>query len=392
MALISLPVMMRYGYNMKYATGVLAASGTITQLVPPSLVLVVLADQLGRSVGDMYLGAWGPSIIQVFLFLFYTFAPQPLIFDSRTDEAMRNGPRAADYLALEQRFNAATASRSAAASVMNRARAAGDSQQLAAAGVEFKAREAEVKATRADALTLVRDTRGDTSYNDVNYVFPTFIMTKMPVGIVGLLIAAILAAAMSTISGELSALSTASVIDFYRRFIRPEAPDRHFLAVSRAATVFWGLFASAVAVYAAQLGSLATTHSKKFGQTEVAQLGYTNDGILAGLGDSNGIGVSDWILSATNSSACTHWSYFSYWWEVNEDYPSDPSFTGEGLIRIDPTLEDEYVVPKRYRVFQHYAAHIQPGAVRIDGSGPSEIGVSLPRTHRAKCRISCGKP
>jgi tripartite ATP-independent transporter DctM subunit len=74
MALISLPVMMRYGYNMRYATGVLAASGTITQLVPPSLVLVVLADQLGRPVGDMYKGAWGPSIIQVMLFAAYTFA------------------------------------------------------------------------------------------------------------------------------------------------------------------------------------------------------------------------------------------------------------------------------------------------------------------------------
>ncbi len=73
MAMISLPVMMRYGYNMRYATGVLAASGTITQLVPPSLVLVVMADQLGRSVGDMYKGAWGPSILQVLLFALYTF-------------------------------------------------------------------------------------------------------------------------------------------------------------------------------------------------------------------------------------------------------------------------------------------------------------------------------
>jgi len=73
MAMISLPVMMRYGYNMRYATGVLAASGTITQLVPPSLVLVVLADQLGRSVGDMYKGAWGPSILQVLIFAIYTF-------------------------------------------------------------------------------------------------------------------------------------------------------------------------------------------------------------------------------------------------------------------------------------------------------------------------------
>ena len=73
MALITMPVMMRYNYNVRYATGVLAASGTITQLVPPSLVLVVLADQLGRSVGDMYLGAWGPSLAQITLFAGYTF-------------------------------------------------------------------------------------------------------------------------------------------------------------------------------------------------------------------------------------------------------------------------------------------------------------------------------
>ena len=78
MAMISLPVMIRYGYNMRYATGVLAASGTITQLVPPSLVLIVLADQLktqsgSADVGSMYLGAWGPSILQIVLFALYTF-------------------------------------------------------------------------------------------------------------------------------------------------------------------------------------------------------------------------------------------------------------------------------------------------------------------------------
>jgi tripartite ATP-independent transporter DctM subunit len=78
MTMISLPVMMRYGYHMRYATGVLAASGTITQLVPPSLVLVVLADQLktqtaSADVGSMYLGAWGPSVVQIALFALYTF-------------------------------------------------------------------------------------------------------------------------------------------------------------------------------------------------------------------------------------------------------------------------------------------------------------------------------
>jgi len=73
MGLICLPIMMRYGYDLRIATGVIAASGTITQLIPPSLVLVVLADQLGRSVGDMYAGAIGPSIVQVLLFCAFIF-------------------------------------------------------------------------------------------------------------------------------------------------------------------------------------------------------------------------------------------------------------------------------------------------------------------------------
>ena len=73
MGLISLPIMMRYGYNVRHATGVIAASGTITQLIPPSLVLVVLADQLGQPVGEMYKGAMGASVVQVLLFMAWVF-------------------------------------------------------------------------------------------------------------------------------------------------------------------------------------------------------------------------------------------------------------------------------------------------------------------------------
>jgi len=73
MGLISLPVMTKYGYSVRHATGVIAASGTITQLIPPSLVLIVLADQLGKSPGEMYIGATGASIVQVLLFAGWVF-------------------------------------------------------------------------------------------------------------------------------------------------------------------------------------------------------------------------------------------------------------------------------------------------------------------------------
>jgi Na+/proline symporter len=195
-------------------------------------------------------------LVGVFMFLFYLFTPAPMLFNTVHEREMREGPRAADYAALERRFEAVSASRTAAAAGMARAEDAGDSQMLDVAGREFKAREVEARAIRSEALALVRSATDDPAYNDVNYVFPTFITTHMPVGIVGLLIAAIFAAAMSTISAELASLSTATVIDFYRRFVRPVAADAHYLKVSRVATAFWGLFASGVAIWAAELGSL----------------------------------------------------------------------------------------------------------------------------------------
>ena len=195
-------------------------------------------------------------LVGVLMFLFYVFTPSPMLFNPAHQDEMRGGARAAEYAALERRFEEVTASRTAAAVGMARAENAGDTQMLDAAGQEFKAREAEVRTIRTEALALVRTTTGDAAYNDVNYVFPTFITTHMPIGVVGLLIAAIFAAAMSTISAELASLSTATIIDFYRRFFRPAASDAHYLRVSRVATGFWGLFASVVAVWAAELGSL----------------------------------------------------------------------------------------------------------------------------------------
>jgi TRAP-type mannitol/chloroaromatic compound transport system permease large subunit len=74
MGLISLPIMLRYGYDRSLATGVITASGTLAQIIPPSLVLIVLADQLGASVGDMYQGALIPGLLLVLLYCIYVFA------------------------------------------------------------------------------------------------------------------------------------------------------------------------------------------------------------------------------------------------------------------------------------------------------------------------------
>lgn len=195
-------------------------------------------------------------LVGVFVFLFYLFTPPPLLFNPVHDAAVRSSARAGEYVALEAEFGQAVGARRAAAEQLASAQRSAAPAALDVAQTGFAASEDAVQHVRARAIALIRDVSGDRTYNDINYVFPTFVTTQLPVGLVGLLIAAIIAAAMSTSSAELASLSTATVIDFYRRWISPAAPDHQVLWVSRLATGFWGLFASIAAIYAAELGSL----------------------------------------------------------------------------------------------------------------------------------------
>ena len=97
-------------------------------------------------------------------------------------------------------------------------------------------REAALQSVRGRAADLVRENSDDRRFSDINYIIPTFILTQLPVGLVGLLIVAIIMAATDTIAGELNSLSTATVIDFYKRRLRPTATDAHYLQVSKIAT------------------------------------------------------------------------------------------------------------------------------------------------------------
>lgn len=195
-------------------------------------------------------------ILGVLMFTFYLFTPPPLLFNPVHDSQVRASGRAADYVALEQKFGTALEQRRVAAGALAAAGRSGDAAAEAATAAGFKAADEAVKQVRADAVGIVKEVSGDRGYNDVNYVFPTFVTTYLPMGLAGMVVAAILVAAMSASSAELAALSTSSVIDFYRRFGPANADDAHVLMASRVAIGFWGLFASIVAIWAAELGSL----------------------------------------------------------------------------------------------------------------------------------------
>jgi Na+(H+)/acetate symporter ActP len=181
-------------------------------------------------------------ITGVLVFVFYVFQTPPMLFNRTHDAAIAAGPRAAEYAALQREFDTAADNRRAAAATRDRA--------------TFLTSDRELQAVRGRAVTVVKEATGDTRYADVNYVFPTFITAHMPIGLAGLLVAAIFAAAMSAASGELSALSSSTVIDFYQRHLVKDADDSHYLKVSKLATVGWGLFACIVAISASNQGSL----------------------------------------------------------------------------------------------------------------------------------------
>ena len=200
-------------------------------------------------------------MVGVFMFLFYVFNQPPLLFNTEHTAKVEQSARASDYHALESQFTQVYERRRSAASTM--ATASGPMHDMARE--QFRAATAEMAAIRSRAALIVRDVTGvanygdrtgDTPRPDVNYVFPTFVTTRLPQGLVGLIIAAIFAAAMSATAGELSATATATVIDVYKRLLNKSESDAHYLLFSRLAVAFWGIVACTVAHVAVRLGSL----------------------------------------------------------------------------------------------------------------------------------------
>jgi SSS family solute:Na+ symporter len=192
----------------------------------------------------------------ILVFVFYIFTPPPLLFSPVQADRLRASPSAAAYGALQSEFNIALDARKAAAADFVAARNAGDATVVQTAEATLREREAALKSVHTRASALVREQAGDRSFSDTNYIIPHFILTQLPIGLIGLMIVAIILAATDTIAGELNSLSTATVMDFYKRWMKPTATDAHYLGISKILTGAWGLFACGVAVWAAQLGSL----------------------------------------------------------------------------------------------------------------------------------------
>jgi Na+/proline symporter len=180
------------------------------------------------------------------VFVFYLFEPAPLLFQK---PAMEKTRAVSGFDSIEQSYeHAFEARRKAAFEIAAR-------PNDKAAITRFRGAQGDFNAARQQGARLAEKALG-TTYNDANYVFLSFVTRYLPPGLVGLIIAVIFAAAMSSSAGEINSLATVSVMDLYRRYLKPVGADGHYLAVSRIATAFWGIYAMTFAQYGKNLGSL----------------------------------------------------------------------------------------------------------------------------------------
>jgi len=186
--------------------------------------------------------------IGAMVFVLFIFDKPPLLFEPVELKRVQADAR---YPAVQQRYDQAFDRRKQAAQDYLDAQRAGLAAGEQESQRRFDAAQAELNNAHAAGEQLVSK-----DFHDTNFIFLSFVTTYLPVGAVGLIIAVIFTAAMSSTSGEINSLAAVTVIDLYQRHIKKEASDHHYLTASKWATVFWGIYAVGFAQYGRDFGAL----------------------------------------------------------------------------------------------------------------------------------------
>jgi Na+/proline symporter len=190
-------------------------------------------------------------LIGAMVFVLFLFVKPPAIFQPVEAQRVQH---TVGWSRIQKRYDAAFERRRQAA--FHLAEVRDTPGRYASALQAFRDSDHQFEDARKQALGAVATLDGDKGFNDTNYIFLTYITKFLPVGVVGLLIAVIFSAAMSSSSGEINSLATVSVIDIYRRYIKPQASEMHYVWASRVFTVFWACYAVAFANSTRSFGAL----------------------------------------------------------------------------------------------------------------------------------------
>ena len=195
-------------------------------------------------------------LLGVMVYVFYLFAPAPLFFNPVEAERLARGPRAQEYQRLEVEQRHAEAERRRHLETLLAAERAGDRAGRGAAAVGLEAAQARIQAVRDSTMGLVRAGNPGAASSDVNYIFLHFVLHQLPVGLIGLVFAAVFAASMNSTAAELSALTSTTVVDVIKRLPWRAADGRHEVWLSRWVTLGWAVFAVGFAGVVSGLGTL----------------------------------------------------------------------------------------------------------------------------------------
>lgn len=221
----------------------------------------------GSSIAQSRMGLLANGIVKIpmqftilfigaMVFVFYQFVTPPLFFNKVEEANVKNSQYAAEYIQLEKDYkNVHTEKQQDIRDVLS-AIQIGDKNVTNQRVEKLSQVQSSELNIREQAIGLIKKANTKADTNDTNYIFLSFVITFLPVGLVGLVLAAILSASMSSTSAELNALASTSIVDIYKRMIKKEASDKHYLIASKLATVFWGIYGICFALFANRLGSL----------------------------------------------------------------------------------------------------------------------------------------
>lgn len=195
-------------------------------------------------------------LIGILVFTFYQYHRPPIFFNEVEVSKVRSGNDSSRFRRLESDFTYVHAEKQSQVEKLVQALDRQDRSEELRITARLKALQGQADTIHHQAARLMKSKDTENIPDDTNYVFLHFVMDFLPVGLVGLLIAIIFLAAMGSTASGLNSLASTSVVDFYKRFLKKEASDRHYLSASRWITVAWGLFCMIVALYAGHIGNL----------------------------------------------------------------------------------------------------------------------------------------
>ncbi len=199
---------------------------------------------------------FGILFIGAMMFVFYQFTAPPLFFNQSEVAKLRGTPYEAEYKRLSEDFEKAANVRSVRLRAYTTAVKTGDNASKQAVTQELTANEQAMKSLKKEAQVLLKKNDAKAATNDTNYIFLTWIINHLPTGLVGLLIAVVFSASMSSASSEINALASTSVIDLYKRLFQGALTEARSVWVTRFATVMWGAIIVGFAQFMGSIGSL----------------------------------------------------------------------------------------------------------------------------------------